>query len=334
MKHVGVWIIMCAVSAASFSSCGGKEKHSASQDQKFRVGICIAQETEATRTMYRAIVEHAPVENASIKWTSAEQNEATQEHVVENFLDEGVQGIILDPVNPLTAGLLIDKAAGRGIPVAGIGSVPETQKEGVFILPDLDKAGENLVRSVIQYRRRSGKILILMTEFPDSMETALVRSMLTILQENGSDYKVFGLSADSNIARRAMNTVLFSPSPPAGVIATRTFYGLIASDLFRLGLVVPCPVLALYSDAQRAKIALQNGTIDILVDPQPAVLGTTALSGIIRLIRRLPIETDSQRIRRGEFSTPVIKTPVQLMISPDLSGHIRSKPGDRNPRFP
>jgi hypothetical protein len=165
------------------------------------------------------------------------------------------------------------------------------------------------------------------------METALVRSMLTILRENGSDYRVFGLSTDSTIARRAMNTVLFSPSPPAGVIATRTCYGLIARDLFRLGLVTPGPVLALYSDEQRAKIALQNGTIDILVDPQPAVLGTTVLSGIIRLIRRLPIETDSRRIRRGEFSTPAIKTPVQLMISPDLSGWMRSEPGDRNPRL-
>jgi ABC-type sugar transport system substrate-binding protein len=332
MKIIRIWVIACAVFAAIFSSCGRKTHQAQSENQKFKIGICVAQETEATRAMYRAIVERAPAENASVEWISAEQNEATQEHAVENFLSGGVQGIIFDPVNPLAAGLLIDKAAGRGIPVAGIGSVPETHTEDVFVLPDIDKAAENLVRTVLPHRRRPGKILILMTESPDSTETALVRSMLSILTENGIGYNAFGLSPDSAIARRSMNTILFSPSPPSAVIVTRIFYGSIARDLFRLGLVVPSPVLAVYSDAEEAKNALKNGVIDILVDPQPGVIGATVLSSIVRLIRKLPVETGSQRIGRGEFFTPVIKTPVMLLMSPDLPAQSRSPSGDKNPR--
>jgi hypothetical protein len=153
------------------------------------------------------------------------------------------------------------------------------------------------------------------------MEMNLVRSMLTILQENALQYQVYELSSDSSTARRAMNTILFSPSPPTTIITTRISYGLAAFDLFRLGLVLPRPVLAVYSDEQQAKNALQSGKIDILADPQPAVVGTTALSGIIRLIRQRPLETDSLRIRRGRISTPVITTQVRFFYSPNISVH-------------
>ena len=303
----------------SFSSCGGKRNHTGSQDRKYTVGISIAQETGSTLAMRRAIDTLAQAEDVSIIWVSAEQNEAAQEESIKKFLTEKVQGIIIDPVNPLTAGLLLDTAASHGIPIAVINALPESGEAAAFIIPDLKKAGENLVRSTIQYRRRPGKILILISELPDSSEMALVRSMLPLLQENSLEYRVYGLSTDSSTARRTMNSILFSPSPPSAVISTRVFHGLAAGDLFRLGLVLPRPVLAVYSDEQQAGNALQNGTIDILADPQPTVVGTTALSSIVRVIQKLPLETDARPIRRGKNLTPIVPTRVRFVVSPNIS---------------
>ncbi len=316
------WIIVCAISTASFFSCSGKEKQSALQDRKITVGICVAQESEATREMHRAIDERAPAENANILWASAEQNEAGQEKIFKEFFSKGAKGIIFEPVNLFTAGFLIDDARSRGIPVVGIGTPPEAKQMDVFIMPDPANAAEKLVRGIIEQQHKPGRVIILMTDIPDSVEVALVRSMLEVLRENGSDYQVFGLSTDSSIVRRAMNTILFSPSLPSAVIATRALYALIVADLFRLGLASPRPILACYSAEHRARDALQTGMIDIVVDPQPAEIGTTALSSIIRLVKRLPLDTHSQVILSGQQSIPVIKTPpVQIIYSRDLLRH-------------
>ncbi|MGD0339210.1 MAG: substrate-binding domain-containing protein [Bacteroidota bacterium] len=321
MKQSVIWIMLGAFSIACFFSCNGKGKQSASQDRRFTVGICVAQETEATREMHLAIDERAVYEDANILWASAEQNEAAQEKIFKEFFDKGAKGIIFEPVNLLTAGLLIDDAISRGISIAGIGALPEAKQVGVFIMPDLENAAEKLVCGVVEKQRKQGRILILTAEIPDSQEVTLLRSMLKNLRENGSEYQAFGLSTDSGTVRRAMNSILFAPSPPTAVIATHALYILIASDLFRLGLVSPRPILACYSEERRARDALHNGLVDIVVDPQPAEIGTTALSSIVRLIKRLPLETHSKVIRSGQLPIPIIKTPVQISYSQHISRH-------------
>ncbi len=310
------WLI--AACAVLFIGCGGK-KTPAGEQRTFTIGICVARETDATREMHRAIDENAPKEDASVIWASADQNEAEQDRIFEKFYHEGVKGIVFEPVNPLTAGYLVDGAIRHGIPIAGFGEIPQSGQMGIFIMPDLKNAAEELVRQTSGHVHSPGRILVLASQFPDSLEMRLVDETIRQLRDYGSAYQAFKIPDDSVSARRSISSILFTPKPPAAVIATRALYAIIASDLIRLSLITPRPVLTCFSSLQSAKEGLRNGSIDAVVDPQPGEMGRAALSGIMHLIKRLPLDTHEDIIRVGDLLVPVLKTPVRTLTPQSAS---------------
>lgn len=141
------WTLGCAVAAAlllaACSTAGGPRTNSADRDD-LAIGVLLP-ETETSRyeTFDRPLIEQAIKERCGaceIRYANAENDAQIQHRQMNAMLTQGVDVLILDPVQEAYLRDLITEAAAMGVPVVSYDRVAEGPISG-FVSFDADAIG-------------------------------------------------------------------------------------------------------------------------------------------------------------------------------------------------
>lgn len=123
-----------AADSASTEAAGAEESTDAEGDYSDKVvGICIYQFSDNFMTLYRTEMESYLVSLGfapeNIKIVDGANDQATQTTQIQNFITEGVDVLIINPVNSSSAETITDMVVEAGIPLVYINREPDEQEE-------------------------------------------------------------------------------------------------------------------------------------------------------------------------------------------------------------
>lgn len=110
------------------------EKTTAGTDlSQKKVGVCIYQFSDNFMTLFRGELENYLVSQGfskeNITIADGANDQATQTGQIDNFIAEGVDVLIINPVNSSSAETITDKVVGAGIPLVYINREPDVDEE-------------------------------------------------------------------------------------------------------------------------------------------------------------------------------------------------------------
>jgi methyl-galactoside transport system substrate-binding protein len=98
-----------------------------------KVGVCIYQFSDNFMTLFRTELENYLVEqgfdSANITIADGANDQATQTGQIDNFIADGVDVLIINPVNSSSAETITDKVVEAGIPLVYINREPDESEE-------------------------------------------------------------------------------------------------------------------------------------------------------------------------------------------------------------
>ena len=92
-----------------------------------KVGVCIYQFADNFMTLFRGELENYLVENITI--VDGANDQATQTNQIQNFITQGVDVLIINPVNSSSAETITDMVVEAGIPLVYINREPDASEE-------------------------------------------------------------------------------------------------------------------------------------------------------------------------------------------------------------
>ncbi|MGN1140460.1 MAG: galactose ABC transporter substrate-binding protein [Oliverpabstia sp.] len=98
-----------------------------------KVGVCIYQFADNFMTLFRTELENYLVEKGfskdNIVIQDGANDQATQSNQIDAFIADGVDVLIINPVNSSSAATITDKVVGAGIPLVYINREPDASEE-------------------------------------------------------------------------------------------------------------------------------------------------------------------------------------------------------------
>lgn len=98
-----------------------------------KVGVCIYQFSDNFMTLFRtelqSYLESKGFKAENIKIVDGANDQATQSGQIDNFITEGVDVLIINPVNSSSAATITDKVVAAGIPLVYINREPDAAEE-------------------------------------------------------------------------------------------------------------------------------------------------------------------------------------------------------------
>ncbi len=126
-------VLLCAVMAMSVVACGGKSGGANGDVSKAKVGVCIYQFADNFMSLFRAELESYLVslgyakENITI--VDGANDQATQTNQIQNFINQGVDVLIINPVNSSSAETITDMVVKAKIPLVYINREPDASEQ-------------------------------------------------------------------------------------------------------------------------------------------------------------------------------------------------------------
>lgn len=135
-----------AMAVTCLAGCGGSKDAAPAEDKTEaaapagdsaladkKVGVCIYQFADNFMTLFRTELEEYLISQGfakeNIKIMDGANDQATQSGQIDNFIAEGVDVLIINPVNSSSAATITDKVVGAGIPLVYINREPAPEEE-------------------------------------------------------------------------------------------------------------------------------------------------------------------------------------------------------------
>lgn len=124
MKKLTSMILASAMLAVVISGCsGGKSSGGGSSDEP-QVGAAIYKFDDTFMTGVRNSIEEASKGIAKVEVVDSQNSQPTQNDKVDLFITKGAKALIINPVDRTAAGVIIDKAKPKDIPVVFLNREP------------------------------------------------------------------------------------------------------------------------------------------------------------------------------------------------------------------
>lgn len=136
---------------------------------------------------------YAEANNIELRWTSAENDIATQASQMDTFINQGVDAIIIAPVTADSLGPQLQAAADAGIPVVAVNTtLSNDELITSSVLPDDVAAGAQEMQQMADHLGGEGKIVVLQGPLGSSPELDRTEGINSVL-ENYPDIEVLAI---------------------------------------------------------------------------------------------------------------------------------------------
>lgn len=124
---------LVACSGNKTASTGGDTGTSSSGNADKKVGVCIYQFADNFMTLFRTELEKYLISQGfskdNITIVDGANDQATQTNQIQNFITDGVDVLIINPVNSSSAATITDMVTDAGIPLVYINREPDADEE-------------------------------------------------------------------------------------------------------------------------------------------------------------------------------------------------------------
>lgn len=321
-----VFVCLLAVAAAG---CGGSRPDSASAAHTRRIAVIPKGTThEFWKSIHAGAVKAGRDRGVEIIWKGPirEDDRDEQIKVVETFLGERVDGIVLAPLDDHALVPVLTDAAARGVPVVIMDSAVDWDGEVSFVSTDNEKGGRLAARRMgtildgkgrvvmMRYQEGSASTMERESGFLDELKTTFPGISVV------SDNQYGGATTDTafQTAERLLSTYrdvdgIFCPneSTASGMLLALDGAGLSGRIRF-VG----------FDTSSKLVDGLRAGAIDALVVQNPFRMGET---GVNLLVDALEGKTPARRVDTG--ATLVTKDnmdqpDIHALLVPDLSAYL------------
>ncbi|MCP4401276.1 MAG: substrate-binding domain-containing protein [bacterium] len=309
--------------------------------QNMKIGFILkTMQEERYQIDKTAFIVKANELGADVLFDSSRNNELMQLQQVEKMLDEGIQVLVLQPVNTGTAGNLVRLAHEKGIKVIGYDSMLQNGSLDMMVMQDSWSVGKLQGEAMVTWFQEKkgsveGKVALIMGQPGDANAAAMSAGVLKTLAEHPGLELIAQRSHDGwspDLARETTETLLVkydnkidafvcnNSGLASGVIAALDLEGLAdAENVFVAG-----------SDADLRNIQyIVQGkqSVDILKKIQPLAFKTVEIAVAMienpdKAVTDLPEAEGYTMIDNGFMDVPTIITPVVLVTKENIDSTV------------
>ncbi len=286
----------CGAGDTSTSTATGDA--TASGGGSVRVGISVYDMSSFITAGKAGIDAYAKANNIEVLWNSANLDVATQANQVDQYINAGVDAIMVVPVQADSLGPQVAAAKGKNIPFLAVNAGLASDDLAGTVLPDDIKAGEQEMQMMADKLGGKGNIDVLQGPLGQSGELDRTKGIENVLAKH-PDIKILAKDTANWKRDEAVNTMknwLSSFGDKIdGIVAENDDMGLGALQATReAGVKIPIVGVAGIEDGLNA---VKSGDF----------IGTNLQHGTVELAAGLAV---AAKIARGE---QVNKNPVYLM---------------------
>ena len=131
----------------------------------------------------RVFMETAQKLGAKVAFASCNNSEQTQAAEVENLLAQGVDAIVIQPVNGDTASAFVKAAQADGVPVVAYDRLIKNAKVDAYITEDSFRVGQLQAEAAVKFTKGRGNYVILMGQAGHSVAEARTAGVMSVLKK-------------------------------------------------------------------------------------------------------------------------------------------------------
>lgn len=289
---------------------------------KIKVGVSVATMKEAVYSfMKKAMTDNKDKYGAEIYWVAANNDEMAQVANVEDLLAQGIDVLILHPVNTVAAGSLVEKARREGVPVVSMDRLPTNANVNCHVTANSFLVGQLQAKYIAERLNGKGNIVILEGEAGNDVAREITAGNKDVLK-NSSGIKIVvdqthkAWSRDLAMATTE-NALTNYKNDIQGILANNS--GMIMGAVQALlAEGVKNKVVTVGSDADKDSCqAIIDGTNDADIDKMPYQLGLISFEIAVKIAKGEKIEADTS-VQNGKYKVPVKFTPVRLITKENV----------------
>ena len=283
---------------------------------------------EFWKSVHAGAVKAARELDVDVIWKGPvkEDDRDEQIKVMETFLAQGVDGIVLAPLDDRALAPVVRDARARKIPVTIIDSALDSQDYVSFIATDNERAGALAAERLGTLLGGAGDVLVLRYAEGSASTVAREAGFLKTLAEKYPGLRIVSSNryggATTESAYAASENLLSTYASVQGIFCpneSTTFGMLRALDAAgRSGRIR----FVGFDASQKLVEALGQGKIDGLVVQNPFRMGELGVHAIIDAIAGRSVEprvdTGATMVTRDNMSEP----PIKILLAPDLATYL------------
>jgi D-xylose transport system substrate-binding protein len=152
--------------------------------KKIKIGFILStMQEERYQRDKKVFEETAQKLGAQVAFASCNNNEQTQAAEVDNLLSQGVQALVIQPVNGDTATAFVKQAKLDGVPVVAYDRLIKNAPIDAYITEDSFKVGQLQAEAAAAFTHGKGNYIILMGQAGHSVAEARTAGVLSVLKK-------------------------------------------------------------------------------------------------------------------------------------------------------
>ncbi|CAN5141299.1 sugar ABC transporter xylitol/D-threitol-binding protein ThpA [soil metagenome] len=257
------------------TACGaGDDSASNSEGGGTRIGVSVYDMSSFITAGKEGMDQYAKDNNIELVWNSANLDVATQANQVDSFLNQGVDAIIVVPVQADSLAPQVAAAKEKGIPLVPVNAALDSTDIAGNVQPDDVKAGEQQMQMMADELGGRGNIVILQGPLGQSGELQRTEGINNVLGKY-PDIKVLAMDTANwkrdEAVNKMKNWISGFGDQINGVVAENDDMGLGALQALKeSGRTVPIVGIDGIEDGLNAVksgefigTSLQNGTVEL-----------------------------------------------------------------------
>lgn len=259
-----------------------------------------------------------------IEWQGpqSEGDREGQVRVVENFVNAGVQGIVLAPLDATALVRPVEEAARAGIPTVVIDSGLNTKKRVAFVATDNYQGGVLAAGCLGELLAGKGQILVLRYQEGSASTMQREQGFLDTLQKDFPGVVVLDSNqygGDLGKARKTADAMLLAHADIDGVFCPNesTTHGMLGA-LQAVGKAGKVRFVGFDANAPLV-LGLTEGQIDGLVLQDPVSMGRRGVEVMVAKLRGHPVEPEEHTALQLATKANMLTPDVARVLHPDLS---------------
>lgn len=290
--------------------------------EEIKIGVSVATMQEAVYSfMKKAMVDYIKKDKVELIWVQADNKKERQYEQIDTLISQGIDVLILHPVDTETARDLVEKAEKARIPVVAMDRLPSGAKVACYVTADSFEVGRIQAQHLADRIGGKGNLIILKGDEGNNVAEEITKSNLSVFSKY-SEIKVLTIKSHKfwsrSLARQTVNNALKKHRGNIqGIICNNSGMAMGALEALRgKGLIGKIVVIGADADLDACRLIIKR-ELSADVDKMPYEIGLASIKTAVAIVRKKSFPADRIINNRG-VKVKVRLTPIKLITTDNI----------------
>lgn len=165
------------------TGCGAGDPNAG--DDSLQIGVSVYDMSSFITQGQEGMEAYAEANDIDLLWNSADLDVSTQADQIDQYINQGVDAIVVVPVQADSLDPQLQAAEDAGIPVIPVNAaLADTSKVTASVLPDDVAAGESMAQAMVDELGGEGDVVVLQGPLGQSAEQDRTEGITNVLDQN------------------------------------------------------------------------------------------------------------------------------------------------------